>query len=246
MVETGTIKWFNDAKGYGFIWTDVGDEIICEKCHVVSHPQTLFEFQRVEFERFEWEGRTHAGKINVIETRNFDMYDYEVITAEEEKIHLTKYLGQVLLVVNTASECGLTPQYESLQKLYDKYKWQGNNFEILAFPSNHFAKQEPGTNEEIIQFCRSNYDVKFTIMSKTNVIQYDKSNPESILDNSGPYEVHPLFDYLSAKTGEQPQWNFHKYLVSKNGQRVLSFNHFVDPMSEEITSVIEEMLKEQS
>lgn len=244
-MEQGTVKWFNDAKSYGVAIADNGDEILCENWHIQSEPKILFEYQRIEFERFEFEGYTRASNIRVIETRDLSMFDYDFITAEEEKVHLSKYMGQVVLVVNTASECGLTHQYQSLQKLYDVYKWKDNGFEILAFPSNQYAQQEKRSNDEILEFVRTNFGVTFTVMQKTFVVENDKVDFDHIDRNSPKREVNGFYKQLAKITGETPQWNFHKYLMSKNGQKILSFDHHTDPLSDDLVNSIEKMLKDR-
>lgn len=244
-MEQGTVKWFNDAKSYGVICTDAGDEIIAERWHVITEPKTLFEYQRVEFERFEHDGYVRSKNIRVIENRDLSMFDYDFVTAEEEKIHLSKYMGQVVLIVNTACECGLTEQYAKLQKLYEKYKWMDNGFEILAFPSNQFAQQETRSNEEILNFVRNNYGVTFTVMQKTFVVDYDRTDVGKIDPASPKREVNGFYKQLETITGKTPEWNFHKYLMSKNGQEIVSFDHLTDPLSDEIINTIEKMLKDR-
>lgn len=137
---------------------------------------------------------------------------------------LSKWAGQVLLVVNTASKCGYTPQYEGLQQLHTKYSAKG--FEVLGFPSNDFGGQEPGTAEEISNFCISMYDVNFPMFEKTKTIGADKS---------------PLYALLSEARGE-PKWNFHKYLVDKRGRPVQAWPSKVEPGSPEIAAAIEAQL----
>ena len=137
---------------------------------------------------------------------------------------LSAWAGQVLLVVNTASKCGYTPQYEGLQQLHTKYSAKG--FEVLGFPSNDFGGQEPGTAEEISNFCISMYDVNFPMFEKTKTIGADKS---------------PLYALLSDARGE-PKWNFHKYLVDKQGRPVQAWPSKVEPGSPEIVAAIEAQL----
>lgn len=243
-MEQGTVKWFNDAKSYGVVIADKGDEIICESWHVQTEPKTLFEFQRIEFDRFEHDGVEKATNIRVIENRDLSMYDHEFVTAEGEKVHLSKYLGQVVMIVNVASECGLTHQYTGLQDLYERYKWAGNGFEILAFPCDQFANQEPGSDEDILNFVRNEFGVTFTMMGKSNVVGQNKIDFDTFEENKVD-DVNPFYAQLKQITGETPQWNFHKYLMSKNGQEILSFDHFVDPTDEKIIEVVERMLKGQ-
>ena len=137
---------------------------------------------------------------------------------------LRDYAGKVLLVVNTASECGSTPQYAGLQALRDKYADRG--FEVLAFPSNDFGGQEPGTPEQIATFCSTNYKVTFPLFEKVST--------------RGPQQS-PVFRYLSADYGE-PKWNFHKYLVGKNGRVRAAFPTSVEPEAAEVGRAIEAAL----
>jgi glutathione peroxidase len=137
------------------------------------------------------------------------------------------WAGQVLLVVNTASKCGYTPQYEGLQQLHAKYAPRG--FAVLGFPSNDFGDQEPGTSEQIAQFCTSIYAVNFPMFEKTKTIGQDKS---------------ALYALLSEAHGP-PKWNFHKYLVDKHGKPVKAWPSAVEPSSPEIASAIEAQLAAQ-
>jgi glutathione peroxidase len=137
---------------------------------------------------------------------------------------LRDYSGQVLLVVNTASECGCTPQYAGLQELREKYADRG--FEVLAFPSNDFGGQEPGTADQIATFCATNYKVTFPLFEKVST--------------RGPQQS-PVFRYLSADYGE-PKWNFHKYLVGKNGRVRQAFPSSIEPHAPEVARAIEAAL----
>ncbi|WP_163538929.1 glutathione peroxidase [Gracilibacillus sp. YIM 98692] len=144
------------------------------------------------------------------------IYDYQVEAINGEKILLKKYKGKVLLIVNTASKCGFTPQYEGLQNLYEKYHEKG--LEVLGFPSNQFMNQEPGTNEEIEQFCQMNYGVSFPMFAKINV-RGDKA--------------HPLFQYLSSQApgvvSNHIKWNFTKFLVDREGQVIKRYSPKTTP-----------------
>lgn len=122
------------------------------------------------------------------------------------------YRGQVLLVVNTASKCGFTPQYEGLEALHARYKDQG--FAVLGFPSNDFMGQEPGSEKQIKEFCTLTYGVKFPMFEKVHVTGN---------------EATPLYKALKAATGEAPGWNFHKYLIDRNGAAVASFGSRTKP-----------------
>lgn len=137
---------------------------------------------------------------------------------------LRDYAGRVLLVVNTASECGSTPQYAGLQKLYEKYKDRG--FEVLAFPSNDFGGQEPGSAKQIAAFCATNYKVTFPLFEK--------------VVTQGPGQSS-VYRYLSADYGE-PKWNFHKYLIGKNGRVRHAFPTSVEPEARELERAIEAAL----
>ena len=142
---------------------------------------------------------------------------------------LCQYQGKVILVVNTASFCGFTSQYEGLEKIYAKYKDQG--FVVLGFPSNDFGQQEPGSNKEIADFCKNTYDVKFPMFAKSTV---SGSNPNA------------LFKMLIAKTGTTPKWNFYKYLIDRNGNVIDSYGSMTKPTSSSITTQIEKLLGEKA
>ena len=147
---------------------------------------------------------------------------------DEAPQNLCQYQGKVILVVNTASFCGFTSQYEGLEKVYAKYKDQG--FVVLGFPSNDFGQQEPGSNKEIADFCKNTYDVKFPMFAKSSV---SGNNP------------NPLFKMLIAKTGTTPKWNFYKYLIDRNGNVVDSYGSMTKPTSSSITGEIEKLLGEK-
>ena len=147
---------------------------------------------------------------------------------DEAPQRLCQYQGKVILVVNTASFCGFTSQYEGLEKLYAKYKDRG--LVVLGFPSNDFGQQEPGSNKDIADFCKNTYDVKFPMFAKSSV---SGSNP------------NPLFKMLIAKTGTTPKWNFYKYLIDRNGNVIDSFGSMTKPASTSITGEIEKLLGEK-
>lgn len=138
---------------------------------------------------------------------------------------LCQYQGKVLLVVNTASKCGYTPQYEGLEALYRKYKDRG--LVVIGFPSNDFGSQEPGSNKAIAEFCRTTYGVEFPMFEKTTVTE---------LGNN------PFYLELVRATGQYPKWNFHKYLVDRSGNVVASYVSDVEPQSRELVSRIEALL----
>lgn len=148
---------------------------------------------------------------------------------DEAPQNLCQYQGKVILIVNTASFCGFTSQYEGLEKIYAKYKDKG--FVVLGFPSNDFGQQEPGSNKEIADFCKNTYDVKFPMFAKSTV---SGSNP------------NPLFKMLIAKTGTTPKWNFYKYLIDRNGNVIDSFGSMTKPTSSSITEPIEKLLGEKA
>ncbi|WP_439183466.1 glutathione peroxidase [Carboxylicivirga taeanensis] len=133
-------------------------------------------------------------------------YDFEVTTIEGEPFKLAELKGKKVMVVNVASKCGLTPQYEQLQKVYDMYG--GEDFTIIGFPANNFLSQEPGSNEEIQGFCQKNYGVTFLMMSKISVKGDD---------------IHPLYEWLTSGSlnnfgDSKVKWNFQKYLINRNGE----------------------------
>jgi len=143
---------------------------------------------------------------------------------------LGAFRGQVLLVVNTASRCGNTPQYEDLETLYERYRDRG--FSVLGFPSNDFGAQEPGSDQEIGAFCKANYGVEFPMFSKVRV--------------KGP-EMHPVYRYLTSlpdPIGGPVQWNFQKYLVDRNGKVVARYEPGVNPQDAGIVREIERLLAE--
>ena len=140
---------------------------------------------------------------------------------------LCEYRGKVLLVVNTASYCGYTRQYEGLEALYRKYKDRG--LVVVGFPSNDFGGQEPGTNQEIAEFCRTTYGVQFPMAEK------------AVLSSGAPDR---LFAELAARTGQRPDWNFHKYLIDRRAVKVASFKSAVAPDHRELVGTLERMLAE--
>ncbi len=139
--------------------------------------------------------------------------------------NLCQYTGKVVLVVNTASYCGYTEQYKGLQAVYDKYRDRG--LVVIGFPANDFGKQEPGSNAEVADFCERTYKVKFPMIEKTSVL-------------AG--QANPLFEQLFKITGERPKWNFHKYLVARDGKTVNSYPSRVAPESNELVTQIEKLL----
>lgn len=157
--------------------------------------------------------------------------DFTVKSIDGKTVELNKYKGKVVLIVNTASQCGLTPQYKSLEALHEKYNGEG--LSILGFPCNDFGAQEPGTEDEIVKFCKDNYDVKFDMFSKVTVKGEKKS---------------PLYQFLTSKETNpsyagEISWNFEKFLVGKDGQVVKRFKPGTAPDSKEVVAAIETELK---
>ena len=151
--------------------------------------------------------------------------DHKFANLTDEPVSLCQFRGKVLLVVNTASECGYTPQYEGLEGLYRRYRDKG--FAVLGFPANDFGGQEPGSNKQIAQFCRVNYGVTFPMFAKTSVVGAN---------------ANPLYRTLATLTGKPPRWNFHKYLLDKAGQPVAVFESAVEPADPRVTAQIEKLL----
>jgi len=139
---------------------------------------------------------------------------------------LSAYKGKVALIVNVASQCGYTPQYAGLEKLYEKYKDKG--FVVLGFPANNFGAQEPGTNQEIKTFCTRNYNVTFPMYSKISIKGSDKA---------------PLYKFLTDSAGGEVKWNFTKFLVDENGKVISRFESGVEPDSTELVGAVEKALR---
>jgi len=142
-----------------------------------------------------------------------------------ETLTLERYLGQVLLVVNVASKCGLTSQYEGLERLYEAQRERG--LEVLGFPANNFKQQEPGSDAEIKEFCTLTYGVKFPMFEKVHVVGT---------------QATPLYQRLTAATGVAPAWNFHKYLVGRDGKVIAQFASKVTPDDPQLTAAIDKAL----
>ena len=155
------------------------------------------------------------------------IYSFTMKTIDGEEKSLGDYQGKTLLVVNTASKCGFTPQYTGLEKLYEKYKERG--FEILAFPANNFMGQEPGSDKEIKEFCSLKYKTTFPIFSKISVKGKD---------------MHPLYAYLTRDTDFKGDigWNFNKFLIDPQGRVVARFGSTTDPMAKDLISKLEAAL----
>jgi glutathione peroxidase len=143
------------------------------------------------------------------------IYDFKMNSIDGQEIDFKAYKGKTLLLVNVASKCGYTPQYADLEKLHETY---GDKVVVLGFPANNFKGQEPGTNLEIAEFCKQNYGVKFQMFEKVSVVGDDR---------------HPLYAWLKDQTGQEPTWNFCKYLVKPDGT-VKFFNQKVKPLDPQI------------
>ena len=159
------------------------------------------------------------------------IYDFTLNDIDGKPLPLSRFRGKTLLLVNTASFCGNTPQYSDLQTIYERYRAKG--FEVLAFPANNFGQQEPGTNEEIKGFCFTKYSLTFPLFSKISVKGSDK---------------HPLYRYLTEESpfpGEV-EWNFQKYLIDSHGKVVGRYHHRTKPTSDEIVRDIEHALEKKS
>ena len=154
------------------------------------------------------------------------LLDRSMATIVEQPQSLCEYSGKVLLVVNTASQCGFTPQYEGLEALYRKYRARG--LVVLGFPSNDFGAQEPGSNREIADFCVNQYAIDFPMFAKIAV--------------QGA-QAHPFYAELAKAAGAAPRWNFHKYLVDRSGRQVQSFDSRVEPGDGKLVAAIERMLQ---
>ena len=153
-------------------------------------------------------------------------YELAAKKAAGDEMQFDQFKGKTVLIVNTATRCGLAPQFKQLEKLYHDYQAQG--LVILGFPSNDFGSQEPGSNKEIAEFCKNTYDVKFPMFAKSSVSGKD---------------ANPLFKMLISKTGTTPKWNFYKYLIDRNGNIIESYNSLTKPDSKSMTSEIEKLLK---
>jgi glutathione peroxidase len=148
-------------------------------------------------------------------------HDYEFTSIDGKPMKMSGFAGMPVLVVNTASKCGLTPQYAGLQALADKYR---DKLVVLGVPSNDFGGQEPGTEAQIQTFCSTNYKVSFPMTSKNPVVGAN---------------AHPLYKWASAQGGEPPKWNFHKYLIGADGNLAATFGSKVTPDDPALTSAID-------
>jgi glutathione peroxidase len=172
-----------------------------------------------------WMLLTSATRKKIMVPPSRSIYDFRMKTLEGKEISLSQFKGKKMLLVNVASECGYTPQYKNLEALHEKY---GAKVTVIGFPANNFGGQEPGTAAEIKDFCTKNYGVTFLMMEKISVKGDD---------------MHPLYKWLSSKEengscDNAPKWNFCKYLIDEKGNVVKYFGSKVDPLSEEITSLL--------
>jgi glutathione peroxidase len=151
---------------------------------------------------------------------NGSIYDFTVTDMDGAEISFENYKGRKILIVNTASKCGYTPQFADLEKLHRAHS---QHVSVLGFPTNNFLWQDPGSNEEIFSFCKKNFDVTFKMFKKISVKGASK---------------HPLYKWLQAKTGKAPTWNFCKYLVGEDGNRVKFYSSRVNPMDPELVAEI--------
>lgn len=153
------------------------------------------------------------------------LLDVKLPTLTEDAVSLCKYEGKVLLVVNTASECGFTPQYDGLEKLHRRYRDKG--LVVLGFPSNDFGGQEPGSNQEIARFCQVNYGVSFPMFEKSAVAKGS---------------INPFYQRLAKASGQRPRWNFNKYLVDRKGEKVLFYESTMAPEDPRFVKEVERLL----
>ena len=155
------------------------------------------------------------------------IYDYTLPSIDGGELDLAKFKGRPLLVVNTASKCGFTPQYDGLQSLWETYRPRG--LVVIGVPSNDFGGQEPGAREDIKEFCSVNFNVDFPMSDKVSVRGFD---------------AHPMYQWLAATLGasSRPRWNFYKYLIDADGQPVAYFSSMTRPNSSKITEAVEAAL----
>ena len=156
------------------------------------------------------------------------LLNHQMNNLDGKPLDLCTFSGKVVLAVNTASYCGNTPQYKGLEALYQKYRDKG--LVVVGFPANDFGAQEPGSSKEIKDFCELTYGVKFPMVEKTSVV---------------PGKANPVFAQLQKITGDAPEWNFHKYLIARDGKRAFSYGARMQPESGEIVKQIETLLAEK-
>lgn len=164
---------------------------------------------------------TFTGVENKIENEKpMSIYEFKMNAIDGTEIDFAQYKGKKLLIVNTASKCGYTPQYEDLQELHKQY---GSKIVVLGFPANNFGGQEPGSNGDIAEFCKKNYGVDFQMFEKISVKGSDQ---------------HPLYQFLEEKTGKAPSWNFCKYYVNESGDLIKFFGSGTNPMDDDILTLL--------
>ena len=173
-------------------------------------------------------GQTDAMQPNISAN---SVYDFSMTSIEGDTINLSQYKGKILVIVNTASKCGLTPQYKEIEAFYKTYKEKG--VEVLGFPANNFLSQEPGSDKEIASFCISNYGVSFQMFSKISVKGKD---------------IHPLYQYLTQKSKNgildaAVSWNFQKFVIDQNGKLITSFSPKTSVSEPEFIKTIDDLLK---
>jgi len=173
-------------------------------------------------------GITHPAPTDAAEAFCPAILDHKFANLMDEPVSLCQHRGKVVLVVNTASECGYTPQYDGLEKLYRRYRDRG--FVVLGFPANDFGGQEPGDAKKIAETCFNFYGVQFPMFNKISVV------------GAG---AHPLYAALAKATGQAPQWNFHKYLVDRQGRVVASFASEVAPLDKKVIGQLESTLAQR-
>ena len=162
--------------------------------------------------------------MSLLSKENLSVYDFKFVDIDGNDIELTKYVGKPILLVNTASRCGFTPQYQGLQNLFLNYR--KTNLTIIATTSNSF-NQEYSSTEKIKNICLVNYDVSFIVSSPINVKGEDS---------------HPLYQWINKKYGKKPKWNFYKFLFNTNGELVDSWSSFIKPDSKKITKIIDKLI----
>ena len=162
--------------------------------------------------------------MSLLSKENLSVYDFKFVDIDGNDIELTKFVGKPILLVNTASRCGFTPQYQGLQNLFLNYR--KTNLTIIATTSNSF-NQEYSSTEEIKKICLVNYDVGFIVSSPINVKGEDS---------------HPLYQWINKKYGKRPKWNFYKFLFNTNGELVDSWSSFIKPDSKKITKIIDKLI----
>jgi len=177
------------------------------------------------------EGNSEFYELNKLQNHDKTIYQFTMNDIDGKPVKLSDFKGQVVLIVNVASKCGYTPQYEELQKFYSGYKDKG--FVILAFPANNFLSQEPGTDAEIKEFCHKNYNVTFPVFSKISVKGKDKA---------------PLYNFLTSKEENgvmetSVKWNFQKYIIDKEGKFVTFFDPKTQMTDEKFVAVVQDLVK---